>query len=363
MSGSTHDSAAFRIQSALDLRMAVAQVGRMPALAQYSAVDLTMLATVVAELGSNILKYAGQGQIRIQPVHSGYRHGVDIVAEDAGPGIADVALAMEEHYSSSGTLGLGLSGVRRMVSEFHIASAPGQGCKVQTRKWLNQSAHTMALAAAPPRPGPAPLQAAPAPGPGQAPKLSFDLAEINRPRYPEYLCGDSTVVQQVPDGLLLACIDASGHGKRAHAVAEPLANLVRTAGNTQPDQLLQRMHQYCIGTVGAAAAVAFVHAVRGELLFAGVGNIRIRCVGAIPWAGISRDGVLGERFPSPHVQRFPLHADDVVLLYSDGIRETISSQMLRRARLGTAQQIAEHVLREGSKTTDDASCIVLKCKR
>jgi serine/threonine protein phosphatase PrpC len=72
--------------------------------------------------------------------------------------------------------------------------------------------------------------------------------------------------------------------------------------------------------------------------------------------------MLGERFPTPHVQHFALHADDVVLLYSDGIRETISSQMLRRARLGTAQQIAEQVLREGSKSTDDASCVVLKCK-
>jgi len=363
MPGSTHDSAAFRIQSALDVRMAVAHVGRMPALAQYSAVDLSMLATVVAELGSNILKYAGQGHIRIQPVHSGFRHGVDIVAEDTGPGIADVAQAMEEHYSSSGTLGLGLSGVRRMVSEFHIASAPGQGCKVQARKWLGQSARTMAHATAELQPSHSPLPTALPPARSSSPKLSFDLAEINRPCYPQSLCGDSTVVQQVPAGLLLACIDASGHGKRAHAVAEPLADLVRTANITQPDQLLQRMHQYCIGTVGAAATVAFVHAARGELLFAGVGNVRIRCVGASPWAGISRDGVLGERFPAPHVQRFPLHADDVVLLYSDGIRETISNQMLRRVRLGTAQQIAEHVLREGSKTTDDASCVVLKCRR
>ena len=359
MSSSSHSSAAFRIQSALDLRMAVAQVGRMPALAQCSAVDRSMLATVVAELGSNILKYAGQGHIRIQPVHSGHRQGVDIVAEDAGPGIADVAQAMEEHYSSSGTLGLGLSGVRRMVSEFHIASAPGQGCKVQTRKWLGPSTH-----ATTPLPlSRTPLQAVAASARRQSPKLSFDWAEISRPRYLEYLCGDSTVVQSQPDGLLLACIDASGHGKRAHAVAQPLADLVRTDTSTQPDLLLQRMHQYCIGTVGAAAAVAFVHAVRGELLFASVGNIRIRCVGATPWVGISRDGVLGERFPTPHVQRFPLHAEDVVLLYSDGIRETISSQMLRRVRLGSAQQISEHVLREGGKTTDDASCIVLKCKR
>jgi serine/threonine protein phosphatase PrpC len=94
-----------------------------------------------------------------------------------------------------------------------------------------------------------------------------------------------------------------------------------------------------------------------------VGNIRIHCVGATPWSGITREGVLGERFPTPHVQRFPLHANDVVLLYTDGIYETSNIRMLKQARLGSAQQIAELVLRESGKTSDDASCIVLKCKK
>jgi anti-sigma regulatory factor (Ser/Thr protein kinase) len=351
------DSKSFHIQSPLDLHMAVAHVARMPGLTQCSPVDLSMLATVVAELGSNILKYAGQGHIRIQCLRSGYRSGVDIVAEDAGPGIADVAQAMEEHYSSSGTLGLGLTGVRRMVSEFHIASAPGQGCRVQARKWMTHHAHP----AGPQAHAKLPALAKHTPHQMHA-ALGIETAEVNRPCYPEIVSGDSTVVRQIPEGLLVACIDASGHGKRAHALSQQLAQWVHTSANPHPATLLQELHQQCVGTLGAAAALAWVQPARGELLFAGVGNIPIRCVGRTPWAGISRDGMLGERFPTPHVQRFPLYAEDVVLLYSDGIRETISTQMLRRARLGSAQQIAEHVLREGGKTTDDASCIVLKCK-
>lgn len=357
-SNTAHDSAAFRIQSALDLRMAVAHVARMPALAQCSAVDLSLLATVVAELGSNILKYAGHGHIRIQHLRSGYLSGVDIVAEDAGPGIADLALAMEEHYSSSGTLGLGLTGVRRMVSEFHIQSAPGLGCRVQVRKWMSTTP-TGTLPMLPP----VPLYPVMPTPPVMAPALVLDTAELNRPCYPEVLSGDETVLHPFPDGLLVVCIDVSGHGKHAHALAQLLAETARTAATPHLEPLLQRMHQCCIGTLGAAAAVAFVHMARSELLFAGVGNIRIRCVGATPWSGITRDGVLGERFPTPHVQRFPLHTNDVVLLYTDGIRETNSIRMLKQARLGSAQQIAEHVLQEGGKTSDDASCIVLKCKK
>jgi serine/threonine protein phosphatase PrpC len=105
-----------------------------------------------------------------------------------------------------------------------------------------------------------------------------------------------------------------------------------------------------------------VDAVHNELLFAGIGNIRIRCVGASTWAGISRDGVLGERFPTTDLQRFPLRADDVVLLHSDGIHSHISPQVLSRLHLGTARQIADNLLQQSGKTTDDASCIVLKCK-
>jgi len=352
------ETATFRLQSMLDLRMAASGVMGMASLARCTPLDLSQLATLVSELGSNILKYAGSGQIRVQTVQEDFRTGVEVVAEDNGPGIPDIAQAMQEHYSSSGTLGLGLSGVRRMVSEFHIDSAPGRGCRVRVQKWMAKPAALHKAA------GPAsslsPLPSVPAVP--VVPAVSFDTAEINRPCHPESISGDSTVVQPVADGILLGCIDASGHGAHAHDLSVRLAQRLRAAAGTDIAHLLWLLHQSAVGTIGAAAAIAFVDTTRSTLAFAGVGNIRIRCVGAVPWAGICRDGVLGERFPTPEVQHFQLHAGDVVLLYSDGIRETLSTQVLARAHLGTASHIADNVLQHGGKSTDDASCVVLKCR-
>jgi anti-sigma regulatory factor (Ser/Thr protein kinase) len=358
-------TAFFRLHSPLDLRMAVADVAQMPSLARFSPVDLSLLATVVAELGSNILKYAGSGHIRVQTISEDFRTCVELVAEDFGPGIPDIPLALQEHYSTSGSLGLGLSGVRRMVSEFHIDSAPGQGCRVRVRKWLTPPPVAPTGST---RPAMAMVthtrthRAQDAAGVG----LQFDIAEINRPCYPEYVSGDSTLVRPLQGGLLLACIDASGHGKRAHALSLQLVEhlLEYTGKTTHTDlaALLHHLHLHAVGSIGAAMAVAYLDLARNTLSLAGIGNIRIRCIGPTPWVGICRDGVLGERFPTPDVQHFTLQADDVVLLYSDGIREAIGHEVRPRVHLGTAQQIAQTVLQLGGKTTDDASCIVVKCK-
>lgn len=248
-----------------------------------------------------------------------------------------------------------------MVSEFHIDSAPGKGCRVRVRKWLTlpPAAH-----AASERPAVAMVthtrthQAQDAAGQS----LQFEIAKINRPCYPEYVSGDSTVVRPLQDGILLACIDASGHGKRAHALSVLLADHLRATTHHDLASLLHQLHQRAVGTIGAAIAVAYLDLARNTLSLAEIGNIRIRCIGATPWVGICRDGVLGERFSTPDVQHFSLQADDVVLLFSDGIREAISHEIRPRLHLGTARQISEAVLRVGGKTTDDASCIVVKCK-
>ncbi len=95
-----------------------------------------MIATVVSELVRNILKYAGTGEIRLRQVKRTGGHGIEIEAVDRGPGIADCEAAMRDHFSSGGTLGLGLPGVRRMMDEFTLESTPGKGTRVTVRKWL-----------------------------------------------------------------------------------------------------------------------------------------------------------------------------------------------------------------------------------
>ena len=95
-----------------------------------------MIATAVSELVRNILKYAGAGEIRLLRVKGMGVQGVEIQAIDRGPGIADCQAAMQDHYSSGGTLGLGLPAVKRMMDEFSLESAPGQGTRVTARKWI-----------------------------------------------------------------------------------------------------------------------------------------------------------------------------------------------------------------------------------
>jgi serine/threonine-protein kinase RsbT len=95
-----------------------------------------MIATSVSELARNILKYAGTGEIRLRRVNRMGRRGVEIEAIDHGPGIADCGAAMQDHFSSGGTLGLGLPAVKRMMDEFSLESAPGQGTRVTACKWI-----------------------------------------------------------------------------------------------------------------------------------------------------------------------------------------------------------------------------------
>lgn len=95
-----------------------------------------MIATAVSELARNILKYAGSGEIHLRPAKKMGARGIEIEAIDRGPGIDDCETAMQDHFSTSGTLGLGLPAVKRMMDEFSLESTPGEGTRVTARKWI-----------------------------------------------------------------------------------------------------------------------------------------------------------------------------------------------------------------------------------
>jgi serine/threonine-protein kinase RsbT len=94
------------------------------------------VATAASELANNLWMHAvGGGQITIARLDSVRGRGVELIATDDGPGIADIALALTEGYSSAGGLGCGLPGVRRLMDEFEIDSGAGRGTRVVARKW------------------------------------------------------------------------------------------------------------------------------------------------------------------------------------------------------------------------------------
>ena len=112
------------------------QQGReLAAKAGFSSGDQTVIAAAISEIARNILKYARHGDMSLHIQTNGDREGFVVVASDQGPGIPDVARAMEDGFSTSGGLGLGLPGAKRLMDEFEIVSVAGHGTTVTMTKW------------------------------------------------------------------------------------------------------------------------------------------------------------------------------------------------------------------------------------
>jgi serine/threonine-protein kinase RsbT len=101
----------------------------------FSLVDQTKIVTAASELARNVVVHGGGGTVHIETLTNGSRKVLKLTFEDRGPGIADVSLAMRDGYSTSGGLGLGLSGAKRLSNDFEISSAVGQGTRVTIARW------------------------------------------------------------------------------------------------------------------------------------------------------------------------------------------------------------------------------------
>ena len=120
----------FRIAEPVDVRVAVSAAVGSALLADAAEVDRSLVGTIVSELGMNIVKYGERGRVTLARVEEGATVHIDITADDEGPGIADLDLALQDHYTTGGSLGLGLPGVRRMSDTFRVEAIHPRGTRV-----------------------------------------------------------------------------------------------------------------------------------------------------------------------------------------------------------------------------------------
>ncbi len=132
---STVDGVRIPISSDVDIVKARQEGRKIAAQVGFAFTELALVATAISELARNIVRYARKGEIAIQPVTNSTVRGIQIVAQDQGPGIRDVEQALQIGFSTSGGLGLGLPGVRRLMDEFDIQSELGRGTTVRIAKW------------------------------------------------------------------------------------------------------------------------------------------------------------------------------------------------------------------------------------
>jgi len=101
----------------------------------FSLVDQTKVVTASSELARNTIHHGGGGTVLLETINDGPKRGIRLTFEDHGAGIADIAQAMKDGFTTAGGLGLGLSGAKRLSNEFEITSAPGKGTRVVITKW------------------------------------------------------------------------------------------------------------------------------------------------------------------------------------------------------------------------------------
>lgn len=123
------------IRSDLDIVIARTMARDMAKLLGFGAIDQARIATAVSELARNMFLYAGSGTVTVREIERGGRKGLEIICDDQGPGITDINLVMQDGYSTSQGMGMGLPGAKRLMDEFDIRSREGQGTTITCRKW------------------------------------------------------------------------------------------------------------------------------------------------------------------------------------------------------------------------------------
>lgn len=123
------------IQSDLDIVAARMAARDMAKTMGFGAIDQARIATAISELARNIYLYAGEGTVTVGEVQQGIRKGLEVICEDQGPGIEDINLVMQDGYTTSKGMGMGMPGARRLMDDFEVISIVGHGTKITCRKW------------------------------------------------------------------------------------------------------------------------------------------------------------------------------------------------------------------------------------
>jgi serine/threonine-protein kinase RsbT len=124
------------ITNELDVARATLEARKLAQAIGFKETEQYQISSAISELATNIYRYAKKGQIILKRVGEKKKKGIEVIAEDHGPGITDIKKALEEGFSTSKSLGIGLPGVKRLMDDFDIKSEKGKGTRVTVRKWI-----------------------------------------------------------------------------------------------------------------------------------------------------------------------------------------------------------------------------------
>lgn len=292
---------------------------------------------VISELCTNILKYADRGELLLSTLCAdGTAYGLDIVALDRGPGIANLDAALKDGFSTGGSLGIGLGTMRRAAAVFDVYSVPDAGTALLVRMLEKK-------VAAPP-------------------EDAFTLGSRMTPIRNEIVSGDSWSCLRFDQSLAVTVVDGLGHGPKAAEAAHAAVDAFqRSAHRAGPAQAIQRAHEALLSTRGAVMAVANIDPQTQTLRFAGLGNISavIYTHGVAARLG-STEGTVGYGARKARECSVDWSPHSTLILNTDGLSSRWNLAKHPRLLACHPVLIAAVLHRDFARNTDDATVVVVK---
>lgn len=293
------------------------------------------LAIVITEAATNILKHAGEGTVTIMRTQSGVAMpGVDVVAVDNGPGIADLEFSLRDGVSTAGTAGTGLGALRRQADEFDAWTQHGRGSAFFMRLWQG---------AAPPEP------------------CGIEVGALCTPLAGEEECGDGWGVTCDLDGATLVGVDGLGHGPEAAKAAQGAIQALEKRPAAAPADVLHTAHELLRITRGAALSVARIDYGGGDLRFAGIGNVAgVVYDGTARRALVSHNGIVGHNMRKVQEFAVPFPPGALCVLSSDGIQTQWDLSAYPGLHARAPALVAAVLMRDFIRRRDDAMVLVAR---
>jgi anti-sigma regulatory factor (Ser/Thr protein kinase) len=291
------------------------------------------LAIVVTEAGTNILKHAGEGCIYIMPSQTHVAlPGIDVLAIDDGPGIADIAVSIQDGVSTAGTAGNGLGALRRQSDEFDFWTVRGKGAAFFMRVWS----------------GPAPTQF-----------CGLEVGALCVPLAGEEACGDGWAMACDRDGATLLGVDGLGHGPEAAKAAYGAIEALERRPASAPADVIHEAHAALRVTRGAALSVARIDYAGDTLRFAGIGNVAGMVVdGDLRRPLVSHNGIVGNNMRKVQEFTLPAGSGALCVLHSDGLQTQWNLADYPGLQGRAAVLVAGILMRDFRRVRDDAMVLV-----
>jgi len=307
-------------------RVAVSAARRLD-LSENQTGELALLAT---EVSRNVLVHGGGGEVILVGLKRDEKALGRILAMDRGPGIPDVARAMTDGFSTSGTPGSGLGAMKRIASGLEIFTSP-TGTVVRVEVGKDPDSDGLQIAG----------MAVPYPG--------------------EQVCGDAWSCYQSADRVLTMIADGLGHGLAAAEAAQEAIATFHARIDCAPGEILSYIHDALRKTRGAVAGIAEIRPQERKLTFAGIGNIAAVLVSpAKTQSLVSHNGTLGSIAPRIQPFHFEWKPDSMLILHSDGLQSRWDLSSYAGLVSRHPAIIGATLMRDFRRQRDDASVVVVK---